>query len=233
MVHYMRENYIFDHTPTSQLVPGDIFLGGWYDFTKTLLEIHQEEDGNGYFIKVQERVYPYTISEWRHVPEGIYTVYPRRDIVVQMDGEVVIARERYQIVWIHFTNQGYYQGTIIDKAGQKQTVRFHKASRTWYLDSVSYPPAERQIDILIAVVGVQPLKPGEIDIYPPPRSRIAYKEDLLTKLLPCIGSPLSSVGSFGEKDTWMIEEIYVREPGRGIFAKVVPPEPTQKENCLS
>ena len=224
MTHYMREDYIFDHTPVSQLVPGDIFLGGWYGFSETIVEIRQEDDGNGYFLKVQERVYPHKISEWRHVPDGIHTVYPRRDIVVQMDGEMVAARERHQIIHIYFTNLGWYQGIILREAGQEQTVRFHKASRAWYLASVSYPPAERQIDILIAVSGVQPLEPGETFTYPP---RVVYKEDLLIKLLPFIGSPLSSVGSFGEKDTWMIEEVYAREDSRGIFAKIVPPKPAR------
>jgi hypothetical protein len=222
MTHYVREDYVFDHKPVSQLVPGDIFLGGTYGFSETLLEIRQEDDGNGYFLKVQERVYPHKISEWRHVPDGTYTVYPRRDIIVQMDGEVVTARERHQIIWIYFTNQGWYQGIILGEAGQEQVVRFHKASRTWYLASVSYPPAERQIDIQIAVAGVQPLKPGEVYTYPP---RAISKEDLLTKLLPFIGSPLSRVGSFGEKDTWMIEEVYDREDSLCIFAKIVPPSP--------
>lgn len=53
--------------------------------------------------------------------------------------------------------------------------------------------------------------------------RCVDKQDLLTKLFPFIGSPLSSVGTFAEKDAWIIEEVYAREDNRTIFAKIVPP----------
>ena len=226
MTHYVREDYIFDHKPISQLIPGDVFLGG--TFSQTLLEIRPEDDGNGYNIRVQERVFPYAISQWRNVsPDGVYTVFPRRDIVTQMDGEMVVATERHLIIWFTFTNQGWYQGTIL-REGREQTIRYHKATKTWYLAELTYPPAERQIDIQIAMYGVQPLKPGETPTYPEPPERIVYKEDLLTKLLPFIGSPLSSVGSFGEKDPWIIEEVYGREESRCIFAKIVPPSLADK-----